>query len=95
MDDSNPVASYLQQFFGDEEDDAAAVAALTAQLADQPALARGLRDAWQAMNANAADEDVRALVEEFANRDVGGSVERARRWLEATYAALEPLWLRL
>jgi hypothetical protein len=95
MDDSHPVASSLQQFFGDEQDDGPAVAALASQLADHPALAVRLRDAWQAVIAGGDGEEARALVEDFANRDMSTSGDRARAWLHAIYAKLEPLWQTL
>jgi hypothetical protein len=91
MDDSHPVASYLPQFFGDEQDDEVAVAALTTQLAEQPALAIRLLDAWQAVIAGGDGEAARALVEDFANRDMSASGDRSRAWLRATYAKLESL----
>jgi hypothetical protein len=95
MDDSHPVASALQQFFGDEPDDEAATGALASQLADHPALAVRLRDAWQAVMAKSDGEEARALVEDFANRDMRAAGDRAQAWLRVTYANLQSLWQTL
>jgi hypothetical protein len=91
MDDSHPVASALELFFVDE-DDAEGVRALTAQLGHQPVQARALQRAWSLVLAAKDAEAAVALVEQFANRDVGASGERALEWLAETYRKLDPLW---
>ena len=92
MDDTHPVAWYLEQFFGDEPDDAVAVLELSQQLGDQPELARRLQGAWaDVLERRDADAAV-ALVERFANRDVGASPARALEWLTKLYERLQPLW---
>jgi len=92
MDDSNPVASNLQMFFGDEDEDAVAVQELSLQLGRHPDSARDLCEAWDEVLRRRDADAARSLVEDFANRDVQGSGHRALDWLATIYEQLEPLW---
>jgi hypothetical protein len=92
MDDSHPVAWLLMMCFGDEESDAAALRDLEAQLSVYTRIAPAFRRELDRVVAERNAADAIALVEEFANRDVGGAGERALAWLERLRADLEPYW---
>jgi hypothetical protein len=83
MDDDHPIAFLLRMCFGDEEDDAAATEELRRQMTVYREQSKRFRAELTAILDERDETEALAAVEEFANRDVQGSGQRALDWLRA------------